>query len=106
MLVSHPVAALAASIPLSQKPVGTGSMQPAPNVIITVDDSGSMAFHVDTDNTKNVPVDKQKMTLLKQSLKAQFGNGTANSGKVPDKRIRLAWQSMHNNGSAPGAELF
>jgi type IV pilus assembly protein PilY1 len=104
MLVSHPVAALAASIPLSQKPVGTGSMQPAPNVIITVDDSGSMAFHVDTDNTKNVPVDKQKMTLLKQSLKAQFGNGTANSGKVPDKRIRLAWQSMHNNGSAPGAE--
>jgi type IV pilus assembly protein PilY1 len=61
-------------------------------------------WRVDTGNTKNVPVDKQKMTLLKQSLKAQFGNGTANSGKVPDKRIRLAWQTMHNNGSAPGAE--
>ncbi len=44
MLVSHPDAALAASIPLMQKPVGTGSMQPAPNVIITVDDSGSMAW--------------------------------------------------------------
>jgi hypothetical protein len=43
VLVSHPLAALAASIPLSQKPAGTGSMQPAPNVIITVDDSGSMA---------------------------------------------------------------
>jgi type IV pilus assembly protein PilY1 len=63
MLVSHPVAALAASIPLSQKPVGTGSMQPAPNVIITVDDSGSMAWELDTDNTKNVPT--PKMTLLK-----------------------------------------
>lgn len=46
MPVSHPLVALAASIPLSQKPVGTGSMQPAPNVIITVDDSGSMAWEL------------------------------------------------------------
>jgi type IV pilus assembly protein PilY1 len=97
MLVSHPLVALAASIPLSQKPVGTGSMQPAPNVIITVDDSGSMAWELGGGDST------PKMTLLKNSLIKQFGDGSANSGKVPDNRIRLAWQAMHNNGSAPDA---
>ncbi|MDP3653891.1 MAG: PilC/PilY family type IV pilus protein [Rhodoferax sp.] len=92
----------ATPLDLSQVPAGNGGIAPAPNVIITVDDSGSMGWDLATDQeTANVA--NRKITLLKNSLKAQFGNGTANSGKTPDKRIRLAWQAMHNNGGAPGA---
>lgn len=92
----------ATPLDLSQVPAGNGGVAPAPNVIITVDDSGSMGWDLATDGyTDNVA--NRKITLLKSSLKAQFGNGTANSGKIPDKRIRLAWQAMHNNGNAPGA---
>lgn len=90
--------ALAAPLALSQIPAGNGSRQPAPNVIISVDDSGSMAWDVITDSA--TITNGKKIDLLKQSLKAQFGDGTSNSGKVPDGRIRLAWQSMWDNGSS------
>ncbi|MBK6999911.1 MAG: hypothetical protein IPH35_08070 [Rhodoferax sp.] len=93
-------AAQAAPLSLSQRPPGNGSVAPAPNVIITVDDSGSMAWDVSSTDARS------KISLLKESLKTQFGNGTANSGKIPDKRIRLAWQAMHNNGGAPNADTL
>lgn len=90
--------ALAAPLSLSQIPAGNGSRQPAPNVIISVDDSGSMAWDVITDSS--TITNGKKIDLLKQSLKAQFGDGTSNSGKTPDNRIRLAWQSMWDNGNS------
>lgn len=93
--------AVAAPITFSQIPAGSGGREPAPNVIITVDDSGSMDWDVSTDSS-TITVGK-KITLLKNSLIAEFGDGTANSGKIPDGRIRLAWQAMHNNGNASGA---
>lgn len=92
----------ATPLDLSQVPAGNGGISPAPNVIVTVDDSGSMDWDLLTDNTTSIVANK-KITLLKASLKAEFGDGTANSGRIPDKRIRLAWQAMHNNGGAPGA---
>ena len=82
--------AFADKLNLVQSPPGNGSKQPAPNVIITVDNSESMR-NKDTDGGQ------ERLTLLKNSLKAQFGDGTPNSGKIPDKRIRLAWQAMFVN---------
>ncbi|CDS54199.1 Type IV fimbrial biogenesis protein PilY1 [Polaromonas sp. CG9_12] len=92
--------ALATPFPLAQQPAGTGGREPAPNVIITVDDSGSMSEVVGGGNNKT------KISELKNSLISQFGDSTANpptKGKLEDDRIRLAWQAMHNNGNAPGA---
>ena len=99
LLVSTP-AAWPAPLVLSTVPAGAGAMEPAPNVILTIDDSGSMAWDLTNDlDTGN----NRKIDLLKSSLIATFGNGSANSGIIPDGRIRLAWQAMHNNGGASGA---
>jgi type IV pilus assembly protein PilY1 len=95
-------AAQAGPLTLSSGPPSNGGSEPAPNVILTVDDSGSMDWDVTTDNDTSTTANK-KITLLKNSLKAEFGDGTANSGKIPDGRIRLAWQALHNNGSSSGA---
>lgn len=102
VLIASGKAAQAAQLTLSQAPAGNGGMEPAPNVIVTVDDSGSMDWDVTTDNTTSTTANK-KITLLKNALKATFGDGTANSGIIPDSRIRLAWQAMHNNGNSSGA---
>jgi len=64
-----------------------------PNVIISVDDSGSMGFAVSgSDST-------QRMKVLKDSLTAVFSD----TELIPDKGMRLAWQAMHNNGNSPNA---
>ena len=92
--------ALAASFPLAQQPAGTAGREPAPNVIISVDDSGSMTEAVGGGNNTS------KMATLKTALITQFGNPNANpptKGKLEDDRIRLAWQVMNNNGNSPGA---
>lgn len=89
--------ATAGSIPLAQQPAGTAGREPAPNVIVSIDDSGSMGGTIGgTGPSRN----QVKMTALKQALIAQFGNPTATpptKGKVEDGRIRLAWQSMCRN---------
>lgn len=93
-----------AALALAQYPPVSGGSEPAPNVIISVDDSGSMGWDVDGNPTNTIS--SKRITLLKNSLKSVFGNPTANPptfGTVPDNRIRLAWQVMHNNGDAPGA---
>jgi type IV pilus assembly protein PilY1 len=102
VLVSLTGTAFAAPIVFSQVPAGNGGRPPAPNVIVTVDDSGSMAWDVTTDNVTSTAANR-KINLLKSALKNTFGNGTSNSGTIPDGRIRLAWQAMHNNGNASGA---
>lgn len=86
--------AFASALPLAQQPAGTGGREPAPNVIMSVDDSGSMGGAVGGGNNAS------KMSVLKTALIAQFGNPTANpptKGKLEDGRIRLAWQSMCRN---------
>lgn len=90
----------AAPLSLAQAPANASTTEPAPNVILSIDDSGSMSEKLDPAN----PALGRKIDLLKSSLIATFGNGTANSGIIPDGRIRLAWHAMHNNGNAPDAK--
>lgn len=115
-------AAMAAPYSLAQQPAGTGGREPAPNVILSVDDSGSMGWDVngcmtmDWDYsfygnrldagaqncpTRNSNPNPSRMASLKAALFSQFGNAslsTPTTGKIPDGRIRLAWQAMWDNG--------
>lgn len=83
---------IAAPINLSQQPAGRGGKEPAPNVILSVDDSGSMGWD-----------SPSRMSSLKAALIAQFGDGATNFGAVEDNRIRLAWQSMWGDTLSVGA---
>lgn len=65
----------AAPLTLSQYPAGNGGRQPAPNIIVSVDDSGSMG------------------TTGIAALKTALNNAFATTA-VPDDRIRLAFQAM------------
>jgi type IV pilus assembly protein PilY1 len=100
LLGAVPPLVLAAPLPLSKAPPSANSSEPAPNVVLSIDDSGSMMESLDPSN----PSLGRKDELLKQSLAVTFGNGSPNSGIIPDGRIRLAWHAMHNNGNAPGAD--
>lgn len=76
---------LAAPISLSQVPAGNGGKEPAPNLIISVDDSGSMG--------------STGMTALRNALNSSF-SATA----VPDDSIRLGFQAMWRcRGFGPSA---
>lgn len=65
----------AGPISLAQIPAGNGGREPAPNILISVDDSGSMG--------------SSGMTALRNALTTSFSN-TA----VPDDLIRLGYQAM------------
>ena len=86
----------------------------APNVIISIDDSGSMDFGIKTSNDGSsstgagytYPDSKGKwkdnakrINVLKYSLKTVFENKTL----IPDNKIRIAWQVMHNNAKSSDA---
>ncbi|OGB21178.1 MAG: hypothetical protein A3I66_20400 [Burkholderiales bacterium RIFCSPLOWO2_02_FULL_57_36] len=116
--------ALAVPYSLAQQPAGTGGREPAPNVILSIDDSGSMGWDVNGCMTMdwdfayygsrfdagasagNCPAresnpNPSRMASLKSALFSQFGDAslaTPTKGKIPDGRIRLAWQAMWNNG--------
>lgn len=87
LAASHSEATLAAQLSLSQAPPGTAT-EPAPNIIVSVDDSGSMGA--------------AGMATLKNALAQTFS-----STNVSDGRVRLAWQSMNTcraistNGATP-----
>ena len=72
----------AGPLDLAQYPAGTASIQPAPNVIVSVDDSGSMGT--------------TGITALKDALKQTFS-----ANNIPDGRVRLAWQSMNRCSGIP-----
>lgn len=84
---------LSAPLDFSQLPPGSQAIPPAPNVIVTVDDSGSMAGSVGGGDPQS------KMFRLREALAIVFNDKLL----LPDGKIRLAWQSMHNNGNSPGA---
>ncbi|MCZ8094613.1 MAG: hypothetical protein O9331_14120, partial [Acidovorax sp.] len=83
----------------------------APNVIISVDDSGSMKFGVKTasngststgkgytepDDSGNWKDNAQRINVLKYALKQVFNDTTL----IPENKIRISWQTMHNNGGS------
>lgn len=76
--------ALSATLNLAQRPAGSASVEPAPNVIVSVDDSGSMGT--------------PGITSLKSALKDTFA-----ASNIPDNRLRLAWQSMNGCNSIPSS---
>lgn len=110
------LAAAAALVPqgawaLSLVQAPPGSQQPyvAPNVIISVDDSGSMGWRLNSSSTGTSSITAPKpdgtwdpaaprINILKHALTQVFNDTTL----LPDKKIRLAWQAMWNNGNAPG----
>lgn len=79
-----PVNVNATQLPLVQYPPGAASIEPAPNVIISVDDSGSMGA--------------DGITSLKNALKDTFAESN-----IPNKRLRIAWQSMNGCPGIPYA---
>ncbi|MDP2322925.1 MAG: PilC/PilY family type IV pilus protein, partial [Gammaproteobacteria bacterium] len=119
-LTSASMVAQAAPLTLATSPAGAGGREPAPNVIVSVDDSGSMGWDVNgcvtldfksawygswfnqtapapspacpTASLANATANtsKSRMFSLKAALKTQFEDTT----RTPDNRIRLAWQSM------------
>jgi len=95
---------------LAQQPAGSAVKEPVPNVIITVDDSGSMDESsgrcLEYSSRGRCRKWEKKIDALKNSLISQFGDANASpatTGRVSDNSIRLAWQAMHNNGDAPDA---
>ena len=83
----------ATPLALSNAPPSNTGNEPRPNVIVTVDDSGSMSDPVAASHNNNNQV--TKISALKSALTSTFGSTTL----IPDGRIRLAWQSLHDNGN-------
>ncbi|WP_298208132.1 PilC/PilY family type IV pilus protein [Acidovorax sp.] len=69
---------------LVQYPAGSASREPAPNIIVSVDNSGSMGV--------------TGITALKDALKETF-----RPANVPDDSIRLAYQSLWGCNAIPSA---
>lgn len=116
--------ALAAPMTFSQIPPGAGAKEPAPNIIVSVDDSGSMGwdingcmtmdFRTDVYGNLNDPTrpagsptcpsrtantNPSRMASLRAAILNTFGNPTTgDKGIISDDRIRLAWQAMWDNG--------
>jgi len=77
-----PPPALAAPLALSTLPAEAVYREPAPNIIVSVDDSGSMGA--------------AGMAALRDALSATFS-----AANLPDHLIRLAWQSMNRCNGIP-----
>lgn len=86
----------------------------APNVIISIDDSGSMDWGVKTTSDGSTKTGKgytepkddgtwesnaKRINVLKYALKTVFNNKEL----IPDNKLRIAWQAMHNNANSSGA---
>lgn len=75
LLVGQPTLGWAAQLGLAQTPAGNGGREPAPNIIISVDDSGSMG--------------SSGMSDLRAAL-----NNAFSAANIPDDSIRLGFQAM------------
>ena len=86
----------------------------APNVIISIDDSGSMDWGVKTTSDGSSKTgkgytepkddgtwasDAKRINVLKYALKTVFNNEEL----IPENKLRIAWQAMHNNAGSSGA---
>lgn len=92
----------ASAIDLAQSPPGTVEPYVRPNVIISIDDSGSMGYRLDKESstssrrtTPNAdgswPVDTKRINVLKYALNSIFDptHSKYDSGLLPDGKIRL-----------------
>lgn len=95
-----PLAALAEQLPLAQYPARSFSKQPAPNVILTLDDSGSMGYYTNGGTTQNERQVTSRMYALKTALRSLFD---ATAQNIPDGSIRLAWNSLNSCWQIPSA---
>ena len=99
------------ALDFAQSPPGTVEPYVAPNVIISIDDSGSMDFRLNQENetgaTNNTvpdavtgiwPNTSRRMNVLKYALAKAFND----TSLLPDGKIRLAWQAMNANNGTPG----
>lgn len=108
----------AGALQLSQSPPGTTESYVAPNVIISIDDSGSMDYKVtaqedgsnQTGKGYTVPDDNgnwngnaKRINVLKYAVKKVFENKNILPDHGTENTIRLSWQAMHNNGKSSGA---
>lgn len=111
------------ALDLAEAPPGTVEPYVRPNVIISIDDSGSMDFCLNKESTSDCngtqdatnnmvpnvdgtwPVTSRRINVLKYALIGNGGTGGVmrDTTLLPDNKIRLAWQAMHNNGGAPSA---
>ncbi|WP_418515018.1 pilus assembly protein [Delftia sp. PS-11] len=81
-----PAASLAQLLDLAQSPPATVEPYVAPNVILSLDNSGSM-IEIMTSNGKS----QRRAAILKEALQSVFNDKTL----LPDGKIRLAWQVMN-----------
>ncbi|GGH57996.1 type IV pilus biogenesis factor PilY1 [Comamonas phosphati] len=115
-LAAAPAAPASWALDLAQSPPGTRQPHVAPNVIISVDDSGSMDYRLDaetatgaTDNETPAadgswPATSRRINVLRHALIGHGGVGgvVRDTALLPDGKIRLAWQSMNANNGTPG----
>lgn len=78
-------AAWAAPLYLAQSPAGVLGRAPAPNVILSLDDSGSM------EAGDGGPGGMTRVQALREAIAVTF---SSNNPDVADGKIRLAWQGM------------
>lgn len=104
------------ALDLAQSPPGKVEPYVSPNVIISIDDSGSMEYRLDKEaSTSNDqkkpnpdgtwPSDAKRINVLKYTMVGSDGTGGIfrDTTLLPDKKIRLSWQSMWNNGGSADA---
>jgi len=84
----------AQELDFAQSPPGAVEAYVAPNVILSLDDSGSMAW--DMNGTKGGH--PSRASILSNALQDVFNDKEL----LPDGKIRLAWQSMHGNTQVNG----
>jgi len=118
-LIATAVAALFSStithaLDLNQSPPGTVQPYVRPNVLISLDDSGSMAFRLDSEKSTtddkttpnedgSWPNSRKRINVLKYAMRSIFDttNPRYDSSLLPDGKIRLAWLTMNGGGSTP-----
>lgn len=105
------------ALDLAESPPGTVEPYVRPNVIISVDDSGSMDWQVTNTSTGSStitqpnpdgtwPTNAKRINILKYALNSIFDTSHPkyDPSLMPDKKVRIAWQTMWNNGGAPDAK--
>ncbi|KQP39983.1 pilus assembly protein [Pseudorhodoferax sp. Leaf274] len=99
--IAAPPAATAAQLSLAQFPAGSAWRAPAPNVILTIDNSGSMAFYDDGGSRQDETKPSSRIYALKTALRTLFD---ANTQVIPDGAIRLGWNSMNGCRAIPASD--
>lgn len=78
-------AAQASPLSLAQVPQGNGGREPAPNILVSVDDSGSMGSSDANPPTNNLT----RIAALRAALNSSFS-----TTQVPDNSIRVGFQAL------------